>query len=92
MPAEMPVVHNVFHVSMPKKCIPNPNNVMTPHTVQVQVDLSYEEKPVEILDFTVKKLKNKEIPLLKVLWRNHRVEEATWELEDDMRKNYPELF
>ena len=54
--------------------------------------MSYKERPVEILDNTMKQLKNKEIPLVKVLWRNYRVEEATWEPEDDMRKDYPELF
>ena len=85
-------IHNVFHVSILKKYIPNPDHVLTLHSVQVQVDLNYEEKLVEIVDRTMKKLRNKEIPLVKVLWRNHRVEEAIWELEDDMRKNYPELF
>ena len=54
--------------------------------------MSYEKKPVEILDCTVKKLRNKKIPLVKVLWRNRGVKEATWEPEDDMRKDYPELF
>ena len=39
-----------------------------------------------------KTLRNKVIPLVKVLWRYHNIEEATWEHEDDMRKNYPELF
>ena len=47
---------------------------------------------METLDHTMKKLRNKEIPLVKVLWRNHGVEEVTWESEDHMRKNYPELF
>ena len=32
------------------------------------------------------------IPLVKVLWRNHLVEEATWEREDQMRSQYPLLF
>ena len=54
--------------------------------------MSYEEKPVEILDRKTKSLRNKEIPLIKVLWRNHKIEEATWEREDAMRMNYPELF
>ncbi|TYK23819.1 pol protein [Cucumis melo var. makuwa] len=40
----------------------------------------------------VKMLRNREIPLVKALWRNHRVEEATWEREDDMKARYPELF
>ena len=60
--------------------------------VQVRADLSYEEKPVVILDRTVKKLRNKEIPLVKVFWRNHRVEEVKWKPKDDMRKYYLELF
>ncbi|KAA0039473.1 pol protein [Cucumis melo var. makuwa] len=34
----------------------------------------------------------KGIALVKVLWRNHEVEEATWKREDDMRVQYPELF
>ena len=55
-------------------------------------DLSYEEKLVQILDREEKILRNKVIPLVKVLWRNHKIEEATRECEDDMKKQYPELF
>ena len=32
------------------------------------------------------------IPMVKVFSRNHNVEKATWELEEEMRKNYPNLF
>ena len=85
----MLAIHNVFHVSMLKKYISNPDHVLTPQTVQIQADLSHEEKHVEILDHTMKKLRNNEIPLVKVLWRNHGVEETTWESEDHMRKYYP---
>ncbi|TYK11882.1 retrotransposon protein, putative, Ty3-gypsy subclass [Cucumis melo var. makuwa] len=48
-------------------------------------DLSYEEQPVEILAREVKMLRNRGISLVKVLWRNHGVEEATWGREEDMR-------
>ncbi|KAK6143711.1 hypothetical protein DH2020_024059 [Rehmannia glutinosa] len=38
-------------------------------------------------------LHNREIPMVKVVWRNHnRDEDATWEMEEDMRNQYPELF
>ncbi|XP_070010138.1 uncharacterized protein [Nicotiana sylvestris] len=40
----------------------------------------------------VRKLRNKEIVSVKVLWRNQQVEEATWEAEEEMRKEYPHLF
>ena len=55
-------------------------------------DLSYEEQPVQILGREEKELRNKTISLVKVLWRNHLVEEATWEREDHMRSQYPHLF
>ena len=42
-------------------------------------DLIYEEEHVEIVAREVKELRNKRIPLVKVLWRNHKTEEATWE-------------
>ena len=63
---------------------------LSPYFSTAQFDLT--EQPVEVLAREVKTLRNKEIPLVKVLWRNHRVEEATWEREDDMRSRYPELF
>ena len=59
--------------------------------MELEEDLSYEEQPVEILDRKEKMLRNKTIGLAKVLWRNHRVEEATWEREDDIRERYPQL-
>ena len=40
----------------------------------------------------MKELQNKQIPLVKVLWRNHKTEEATWESEEVMRQQYPQLF
>ena len=47
---------------------------------------------MHILDRKDKVLHNKVVPLVKVLWRNQAVEEATWETETDMREKYPELF
>ena len=60
--------------------------------MELDQDLSYEEKPVQILDRKDKVLRSKTIALVKVLWRNNKVEEATWELESDMRERHPELF
>ncbi|KAL0546479.1 hypothetical protein IC582_016389 [Cucumis melo] len=85
-------VHDVFHVSMLRKYVPDPSHVVDYEPLEIDENLSYIEQPVEVLAREVKTLRNKEIPLVKVLWRNHRVEEATWEREDDMRSRYPELF
>ena len=47
---------------------------------------------MKILAREVKELRNKQIPLVKVLWRNHKTEEATWETEEVMRQQYSQLF
>ena len=60
--------------------------------VPIQYDASYEEAPVQILDRKMKSLRHREIPLVKVLWQHHGVEEATWELETTMQERYPHLF
>ena len=51
-----------------------------------------KKKSMKIMDRQDKILQNKVIPLVKVLCRNHKIEEATWEREDDMKTQYPKLF
>ena len=92
LPAELASIHPVFHVSMLKNCLGDPASILPVEGLGVGEDLSYEEIPVEILDRQVKRLRNKEIATVKVLWRNHLVEGATWEAEADMRSRYPHLF
>ena len=60
--------------------------------LQIQENLSYEEIPIKILDHKEQVLRTKTNPLVKVLWRNHSTEEATWEAEEEMRQKYPNLF
>ncbi|KAL0549941.1 hypothetical protein IC582_014436 [Cucumis melo] len=92
LPPSLSTVHDVFHVSMLRKYVPDPSHVVDYEPLEIDENLSYTEQPVELLAREVKTLRNEEIPLVKVLWRNHRIEEATWEREDDMRSHYPELF
>lgn len=66
--------------------------MLTSQPVELEQDLSYIEKPVEILGRKEQVLRTKTIPLVKVLWRSQTVEEATWELEEDMQDQYPSLF
>ncbi|KAM6564246.1 hypothetical protein CsatB_024244 [Cannabis sativa] len=92
MPPALAAVHNVFHVSMLRKYVSDSSHVLSYEALELQPDLSYEEQPVQILDRREKILRSKTVALVKVLWRNSKVEEATWELETDMQQKYPELF
>ncbi|XP_027109239.1 uncharacterized protein [Coffea arabica] len=92
LPLSLFRIHNVFHVSMLKKYHPDLSHGLRPEEVEIDENLSYEERPVKILDPKMKELGRKQIPLVKVLWRNQGVEEATWEVEEEIQKKYPELF
>ncbi|XP_027109316.1 uncharacterized protein [Coffea arabica] len=92
LPSSLSRVHDVFHVSMLKKYYPDPTHILQPEEIEIDEALTYEEKPVQLLDRKVKELRNKQIPLVKILWRNHGIEEATWKVEEEMQKRYPELF
>ncbi|KAJ9545451.1 hypothetical protein OSB04_025158 [Centaurea solstitialis] len=40
-------------------------------------------------DKQVQQLRNKEITLVKVQWKFHKGQHATWESEDEMKEKYP---
>ncbi|KAK5842878.1 hypothetical protein PVK06_005294 [Gossypium arboreum] len=92
LPPELEKIHDVFHVSMLRRYRSDPSHVINLSEVEIQSDLSYEEEPIRILAREVKELRNKRVPLVKVLWLKHGVEEATWETENAMKERYPNLF
>ena len=92
LPPTLTSAQDVFHVSMLKKYILDASHKIDYKDLEIREDMSYVEKPVKILDKKEKVLRTKIIPMVKVLWRNHALEEATWEMESDMKEKYPELF
>ncbi|CAA0831291.1 Unknown protein, partial [Striga hermonthica] len=50
LPPELSGIHNVFHASMLRKYVCDPDHVIPLTDIQVQSDLSYEERPVAVLD------------------------------------------
>lgn len=92
LPPELSKIHNVFHVSMLRRYRSNPSHVVQIEELDVESNISYEEEPVRILAREVKELRTKKIPLVKVLWRNHSIEESTWERKSQMKDQYPHLF
>ena len=60
--------------------------------MKIKGDLTIEAKPVKILDRDEKVLRNKRVPLVRVLWRSSQIEEETWERESEMKEKFPNLF
>ncbi|XP_028063037.1 uncharacterized protein LOC114266356 [Camellia sinensis] len=92
LPPSLSRIHNVFYVSTLKKYMLDPSHVLDFQPIQLKDDLSYEEEAIEIVDMKDQVLRSKTIQLVKVLWKNHALEEATWKREDDMKIRYPHLF
>ena len=46
---------------------------------QLESDLTYEEKPVRILEFASRVTRSKVIKFCKVQWGHHTKDEATWD-------------
>ena len=92
LPPKLSKIHDTFHASMLRKYIPDPSYVLREQPVQLKENLTYEETPMQIVDRKEQVLRSKVIPLVKVLWKNHEREEATWEPEAQMRLQYPQLF
>ena len=87
----------MFHVSQLKKCHAKMADIPLRDTVpleaiQLDSDLNYEEKPVKILEFSSRVTRNKVIKFRKVQWSHHTEDEATWEREEDLRKDHSHLF
>ncbi|XP_077223412.1 uncharacterized protein LOC143857025 [Tasmannia lanceolata] len=92
LPPSLSGVHNVFHVSVLRKYIADPNHVIDIAPLKLRVDLSFEEQPICIVDRKDQVLRRQTIPYVKVQWQNHSKREATWELEEKMKAKYPFLF
>ena len=60
--------------------------------IQVRDDLTYETKPIQIINRFDKHLRGKEILLVKVVWKRLSHEKTIWELEDEIEMSYLELL
>jgi hypothetical protein len=91
LPASMSI-HNVFHVLLLKKYIPDANHVIDWNVIQMEQEDAFQVDPVCILDWKIKQLRNRAIELVKVQWTWYSSEDATWEYKDAMRVDYSQLF
>jgi hypothetical protein len=77
LPESLSVVHDVFHVSQLKKCLRVLEEQLPTKDLEFQEDLSYIEKPTQILETADRVTRRITIRLCKVKWGHHSKEEAT---------------
>jgi hypothetical protein len=91
LPPSLARVHDIFHVSQLKKCLKAPVDVVLPEVTPLEVDLSYLEHPIKVLDQKDRIMRHKIIKFFKIQWSNHSEKEATWESEDFLRSHHPDF-
>ncbi|GJT24114.1 hypothetical protein Tco_0894051 [Tanacetum coccineum] len=89
LPKELNSVHDTFHVSNLKKCLADANLHVPLDEIKVDKILHFVEEPVEIIEQQIKKLKRRNIPLVKVRWNSKRGPKFTSEHENQKRIKYP---
>jgi hypothetical protein len=92
LPNRLSDVHDVFHVSQLKKCLRVPEEQLPMKELNVNEDLTYSEYPIRILETSRRITRSKVINMCKVQWSHHSEDEATWEREDELRTEFPQLF
>ena len=91
LPDRLSGVHDVFHV---RKCLHETAEAVEPSLlkeVKVERDVIIRRAPTRILGSEIRKLRNREVRLVKVK-RGEGESNATWETEAKMRSLYPFLF
>jgi hypothetical protein len=70
-------VHDVFHMSQLKQYLRVPEEQAPVETIDLQLDLQYEERPIKILDVATRKTRRTAARFCRVHWSNHNEEETT---------------
>jgi hypothetical protein len=88
LPETLSSVHNVFHVSQLKKCLQVPDRTVEVMDVALEPDLTYSEYPIRVLDQKDRVTRRKTLKFYKIQWNHHTGDEATWETQDFLEKNF----
>jgi hypothetical protein len=69
-----------------------PKELLPIEELELREDLTYTERPIKILETAERVTHNRIIRMCKVQWSHHTEDESTWELEEELKSDYPDLF
>jgi hypothetical protein len=92
LPLQLSEGHDVFHMSQLKKCQWVPKEQIPMEQLDLGGDLSCSKWPIRILYTAEWVTHSKVIKMCKVQWSHHTEDEATWEHEEELWADYPELL
>ena len=84
-------VHDVFHVSLLKKYVANPEHILDADDTILVNQEEFPKKPKMILETKEKHLRHRTIREVLVKWKGYPIEDASWEDWDRLIKQFPHL-
>jgi hypothetical protein len=92
LPESLSAIHNVFHVSQLRKCLRIPDRTIDVVDVTLEPDLTYSEHPIPVIDQKDRITRKRTLKFYKVQWNQHTEDEATWETQDFLERNFPRFL
>jgi hypothetical protein len=92
IPPQLAAIHNIFHISQLRKCAKVPTEIIDPQAIKLEADLTYTEHPIRVLDTKERSTRRETIKMFKIQWDHHTEEEATWETESYLKRNFPDFL
>ena len=83
----------MFYVSQLRRYVKDDSHIVDHTELELRPDLSYSEKPVAVIGQSLKKLNDREIPLVLVSWNGHSPGDrwAVRENHSDTRRYAPSV-
>ena len=93
-----PTTRNIVCSAQCVPCIPIkevslvPDRTIDVMDVTLEPDLTYSEHPVRVLDQKDRITRRRVLKFYKIQWNQHTEDEATWETQDFLEKNFPSFL
>jgi hypothetical protein len=92
LPPQLTAIQDIFHVSQLRKCVKVPTEIIDPQAIEIESDLTYTKHPIRVLDTKERSTRRETIKMFKIQWDHHTKEEATWETESYLQRNFPDFL
>ena len=86
------LVHNVFHVSLLKKYVPDDRHILGDEQPLVSKDGTLDITPERILQSRERILRNRTQREYLIKWNGYPEEDASWEREDHLTSSFPDFM
>ena len=87
LPPELEKIHNFFHVLMLRRCRSDSSYVVSSETIELRLNLTYEEELVAILAREVKELRNNKSHWSKCYGETTKQRKPRWKAKKLCRNN-----